>query len=240
MHSVKQMKNTWQSYLWPVLLHSLKAWLIFVSSSCRWSLWSSTRVEHIWLLVDQTSEFISANSGLRSSTSLVSWAKTFLFLVILYMKWNAFLCVLLSCVRFAVVFFKNVVKHQLSNWLFFLTLRSYVLTSLAFFCRSLWSGDRCGFRWTCSVPGFQWHGQKSQILQPVIEMENLQERCQTGCDHFPTANMSVSNKSCMCIHRYTFTVIYIIIVMNSSETYSIPDFEFRNFCPLLLWQILAD
>lgn len=54
LHNVKEMKNTWQSYLWPVLLHSLKAWLIFLSSSCRWSLWSSTRVEHIWLLVDQT------------------------------------------------------------------------------------------------------------------------------------------------------------------------------------------
>lgn len=66
-------------------------------------------------------------------------------------------------------------------------------------------------------------------------MENLQERCETGYDHFPTANMSVSNKLCMCIHRYTFTVIYIIVVMNSSDTYSIPDFEFSNFfCQLLL------
>lgn len=120
---------------------------------------------------------------------------------------------------------KNVLFWAIKLTFLFFAMHCCVWISLPFSCRSLRSGDRCGFWWTCSVPGFHWHGQKSQILQPVIEMEDLQERFEPGCDHFPTANMSVSHELCMCIHRYAFTVSYVIVVMSSSSTYSIPDFE---------------
>lgn len=154
--------------VWHCLPCLLKAWLIFPSFSCRWSLWFSTRVEHIWLSVDQTSEFTSASSGLKCSTSLVSRV-LFSNDALSEMPW-----VFLS---------KNVLSR------FFCLFLCHVS------CRSLWSGDRRGFRWTCSVPGFHWHGQKSQILQPVIEIQTVQETC----DHFPTANTPVSNSACVYI-----------------------------------------